>query len=42
MLLVRDDIFSKLISIDNPPTDAFSIEISLRKKMVTQFSLQSK
>ena len=32
MLFVRDDIPSKLLSVENSPTEAFFVEINLRKK----------
>ena len=32
MLFVREDIPSKLLSVENSPTEAFFIEIDLRKK----------
>ena len=43
MLFVRENIPSKLLSVENSPTEAFFVEINLKKKkMVTQLLLQSK
>ena len=33
MLFVREDILSKLLSVENSPTAAFFVERNLRKKM---------
>ena len=32
MLFVREDIPSKLLSVENSPTEAFFVEINLRKE----------
>ena len=34
MLYVREDIPSKLLSIENQPIEGLHVEINLRKKMV--------
>ena len=40
---MREDILSKLLSVENSPTETFFVEINLRrKKMVTQLLLQCK